>query len=88
MKNNRNIHDSLQVINILNLIWDDEGKVCLKKFAAIRDVLAAAHSIEIKPEFELAEYDKKKEACLSQDVVIFEVKIMTLVIDVAMMPSF
>jgi hypothetical protein len=65
-----------QVINILNILWDDEGQVCLRKFTTIRAILAATFNIEIQPEFELIEYDKKKEAHRSHDVVILEVCIM------------
>mmetsp|Transcript_28811 Transcript_28811/g.27602 ORF Transcript_28811/g.27602 Transcript_28811/m.27602 type:complete len:975 (-) Transcript_28811:99-3023(-) len=66
------INHAFKVINILNLLWDDEGQECLRKFTAIRSILAARFNIGIQPEFELIGYDKKKEPEQSHDVIIFE----------------
>lgn len=66
------------MINVLNSQWDEEGQECLRKFTAIRGILAKAFNIEIQTEFELTEFDRKKEPLCSHDVVILEVSITTL----------
>lgn len=68
----------MQVINILNSQWDEEGQECLRKFTAIRTILAKAFNIEIQTEFELTVFDRKKEPLRSHDVVILEVRIISL----------
>jgi hypothetical protein len=62
----------MKLLNILNLEWDEEGRVCLETFRAIRDQLSSELSQPIDPAAILKEHEDRP-AFPSHDIIIAEV---------------
>lgn len=62
-----------QLVNILNLEWDSEGRQCLDTFRVIRDTLSEELSIVVAQAYLLQEY-VARQPFPSHEIIIAEVK--------------
>jgi hypothetical protein len=62
----------MQLLNILNLEWDPEGRLCLDTFRVIRDTLSGELSIPVDPAAVLKEFSPR-QPYPSHEIIIAEV---------------
>jgi hypothetical protein len=63
----------VQLVNILNLEWDTEGRQCLDTFRVIRDSLSEELSLPVDQACVLQEY-VPRQPFPSHDIIIAEVQ--------------